>query len=77
MDSSRNRPGDYPHFMLKEIMEQPQVLRKTFAESITSDQKIKLGAGGKEELAGYKRLLIIWPRIFVTSCPRWNRKLWP
>ena len=59
MDSSRNRPGDYPHFMLKEIMEQPQVLRKTFAESITSDQKIKLGAGGKEELAGYKRLLII------------------
>ncbi len=57
---SGNTASEYPHFMLKEIMEQPRVLEETLARSITPDKKVELGTGLKnEELAGYRRLLII------------------
>ena len=34
--------GGYDHFMMKEIMEQPEVIRKTFSPRITENNEIKL-----------------------------------
>ena len=54
--------GDYPHFMLKEIMEQPRVLRDT----TVSAQSLHTGTQGRLLLDGerVKRL----KRIYITAC---------
>jgi len=48
--------GGYPHFMLKEIMEQPRVLRETYEGLLSSN-----------ELENASRLLLEADRVFVTG----------
>ncbi|HET7275234.1 MAG TPA: glutamine--fructose-6-phosphate transaminase (isomerizing) [Longimicrobiaceae bacterium] len=54
--------GGYPHFMLKEIMEQPQTLRETMrGRLLEEDGKVRLGGltGMDEELSGIERVIIL------------------
>ncbi len=54
--------GGYPHFMLKEIMEQPETLRETMRGRLLEDEgTVKLGGlqGMDEELAEVKRVVIL------------------
>lgn len=54
--------GGYPHFMLKEIMEQPQTLRETMRGRLQEDQgSVKLGGltGMDEELKAAERVIIL------------------
>ena len=54
--------GGYPHFMLKEIMEQPQTLRETMRGRLLEDEgSVKLGGltGMDEELLAAKRVVIL------------------
>jgi glucosamine--fructose-6-phosphate aminotransferase (isomerizing) len=54
--------GGYPHFMLKEIMEQPQTIRETMRGRLLSEEgNVKLGGltGMDEELAAAKRVIIL------------------
>ena len=41
-DVSAAEKGGYPHFMIKEIMEQPEAVRNTFSPRITEDGTVKL-----------------------------------
>jgi glutamine---fructose-6-phosphate transaminase (isomerizing) len=54
--------GGYDHFMLKEIMEQPETLRNTMRGRLLEDEgNVKLGGltGMDEELAAVKRVVIL------------------
>ncbi len=54
--------GGYAHFMLKEIMEQPQTLRETTRGRLLEDEgRVKLGGltGMDEELLNAKRVIIL------------------
>lgn len=59
-DKSAADKNGYPHFMLKEIMEQPQVLRNTFAKGLASVEQGQL-AGEYQELGlgRYDKVLIL------------------
>lgn len=50
----------YPHFMLKEIMEQPEVVRKTLTRGIASVDKGEFqGDFAQLELGKYEKILVI------------------
>ena len=54
--------GGYPHFMLKEIMEQPQTLRETMRGRLLEEEgSVKLGGltGMDEELRQIRRVVIL------------------
>jgi glutamine---fructose-6-phosphate transaminase (isomerizing) len=54
--------GGYPHFMLKEIMEQPQTLRETMRGRLLEEEgAVKLGGltGMDEELRNIQRVIIL------------------
>ncbi len=54
--------GGYPHFMLKEIMEQPQTLRETMRGRLLEEEgNVKLGGltGMDEELKAIRRVIIL------------------
>jgi glucosamine--fructose-6-phosphate aminotransferase (isomerizing) len=63
-DQEAAERGGYPHFMLKEICEQPQALRKTLGGRLTPD-----GARISFEKLGLSpELLREFRRIFITAC---------
>ena len=53
--------GGYEHFMMKEIKEQPDALRKTLSPRITEDNKIKLDdiELTDEQIKGFDRIYIV------------------
>jgi glutamine---fructose-6-phosphate transaminase (isomerizing) len=54
--------GGYPHFMLKEIMEQPETLRETMRGRLLEEEgRVKLGGleGMDEELCAAQRIIIL------------------
>lgn len=53
--------GDYEHFMLKEIHEQPKGIEETLSRSLTEDNRIKLYGieMTAEELAQYNKIVIV------------------
>jgi glucosamine--fructose-6-phosphate aminotransferase (isomerizing) len=60
-DSDAAEKGGYPHFMLKEIHEQPRAIRETIAgriSEIDGDVRLKLGLSD-EEILGLERITII------------------
>ncbi|HNX10030.1 MAG TPA: glutamine--fructose-6-phosphate transaminase (isomerizing), partial [Methanothrix sp.] len=60
-DSDAAEKGGYPHFMLKEIHEQPRAIRETIAgriSEIDGDVRLKLGLS-EEEIKGLERVTII------------------
>lgn len=56
--------GGYEHFMLKEIYEQPQVIRDTFRGRLLSDQGLIKMAGIEDNLAKF----INAKRIIIAAC---------
>lgn len=54
--------GGYRHFMQKEIMEQPEAIRKTLIP------RIKNGRIAFDELAGYDEILRSAKKIYVVAC---------
>jgi glucosamine--fructose-6-phosphate aminotransferase (isomerizing) len=60
-DSDAAEKGGYPHFMLKEIHEQPRAIRETIAGRISEiDGDVRLSLGiGDEEIRGLERVTII------------------
>ena len=61
-DISAAEKGGYTHFMLKEIMEQPEAVRKTISPRL-SDGEIVL-----EELGDAKELMTNISRIYLVAC---------
>lgn len=61
-DVSAAEKGGYAHFMLKEIMEQPEAVRKTISPRL-SEGEIVL-----EELKGAEDLLANISRIYIVAC---------
>ena len=61
-DVSAAEKGGYAHFMLKEIMEQPEAVRKTISPRL-SDGEIVL-----EELGDAKELMTNTSRIYLVAC---------
>ena len=61
-DVTAAEKGGYAHFMLKEIMEQPEAVRKTISPRI-ADGKIVL-----EELKGTEDLIQNVSRIYIVAC---------
>ena len=61
-DVSAAEKGGYAHFMLKEIMEQPEVVRKTISPRL-ADGEIVL-----EELRDAKELMKNISRIYIVAC---------
>ena len=61
-DVTAAEKGGYAHFMLKEIMEQPEAVRKTISPRI-ADGKIFL-----EELKGTEDLIQKVSRIYIVAC---------
>ena len=60
-DADAAEKGGYPHFMLKEIHEQPRAIRETIAgriSEIDGDVRLKLGMSD-EEIKGLERVTII------------------
>ena len=60
-DANAAEKGGYPHFMLKEIHEQPRAIRETIAgriSEIDGDVRLKLGMSD-EEIKGLERVTII------------------
>ena len=60
-DSDAAEKGGYPHFMLKEIHEQPRAIRETIAgriSEIDGDVRLKLGLSD-EEIQGIERVTVI------------------
>ena len=56
--------GGYPHFMLKEIMEQPESIRNSMRGRILLDEGVsKLGG-----LSGYEERIINSNRILIVAC---------
>jgi glucosamine--fructose-6-phosphate aminotransferase (isomerizing) len=60
-DSNAAERGGYPHFMLKEIHEQPRAIRETIAGRISEiDGDVRLSLGiGEEEMQALERVTII------------------
>jgi glucosamine--fructose-6-phosphate aminotransferase (isomerizing) len=61
-DLSEVERGGYPHFMLKEIMEQPSTLRETMRGRLLAEEgNVKLGGltGMDEELRDIERIIIL------------------
>jgi glutamine---fructose-6-phosphate transaminase (isomerizing) len=61
-DLSEVERGGYPHFMLKEIMEQPSTLRETMRGRLLAEEgNVKLGGltGMDEELREIERIIIL------------------
>src|SRR5690606_19269918 len=56
--------GGYDHFMLKEIYEQPQVIRDTFRGRLLSDQGLIKMAGIEDNLAKFTNA----KRIIIAAC---------
>ena len=63
-DLEQAQKGDYPHFMLKEIFEGPEVIRATFRGRVKSDENL-VKLGGLEQVAD--RLKEI-KRIIILAC---------
>lgn len=60
LDKASADKGGYPHFMLKEIMEQSQVLRKTMAKGVASLEQGQLAREYQDlGLAQYQKVLIL------------------
>ena len=61
MDAAAAEKGGYPHFMLKEIHEQPKAVRDTIRSVIGEDGQLDLSKVGvtDEELAGLQQVYII------------------
>jgi glucosamine--fructose-6-phosphate aminotransferase (isomerizing) len=60
-DANAAEKGGYPHFMLKEIHEQPRGIRETIAgriSEIDGDVRLKLGMSD-EEIKGLERVIVI------------------
>ena len=60
-DADAAEKGGYPHFMLKEIHEQPRAIRETIAgriSEIDGDVRLKLGMSD-EEIKGLERVTVI------------------
>jgi len=55
--------GNFPHFMLKEIHEQPEVIKETLKQHVKRNQII-WGELGRQDLDKFKRV----ERIFAVSC---------
>ena len=60
-DVSAAEKGDYEHFMMKEIHEQPEGIRETLSRSLTEDGRIKLYGIDMtaEELNKYNKIVIV------------------
>jgi len=64
MDVEAISKGGYPHFMLKEIMEQPESIRNSIRGRILLEEgTVKLGG-----LEGYEERIIQSNRIIITAC---------
>jgi glucosamine--fructose-6-phosphate aminotransferase (isomerizing) len=64
MDLDEITKGGYPHYMLKEIMEQPESLANTFRGRYIEEEGIaKLGG-----LIGYEERILNSDRIIITAC---------
>ncbi|WP_404457138.1 glutamine--fructose-6-phosphate transaminase (isomerizing) [Oceanobacillus kapialis] len=59
IDASDIEKGTYPHFMLKEIDEQPFVMRRIIKEYQTDDTKLKLDADVRQAMKACDRIYII------------------
>lgn len=59
IDASDIEKGTYPHFMLKEIDEQPFVMRRIIKEYQTEDNKLKLDADVRQAMKACDRIYII------------------
>lgn len=61
MDAKAAEKGGYPHFMLKEIHEQPKAVRDTINSVVKDDNTIDLSSVGitEEDLKGYQQIYII------------------
>ncbi|MBI2984823.1 MAG: glutamine--fructose-6-phosphate transaminase (isomerizing) [Candidatus Kerfeldbacteria bacterium] len=58
--------GGYPHFMLKEIMEQPEALRRTLAGRLSADGNARVVLGGLERIRPF--LVEKLERVVITAC---------
>ncbi len=64
MDLDEITKGGYPHYMLKEIMEQPESLANTFRGRYVEEEGIaKLGG-----IFGYEEQILNSNRIIITAC---------
>jgi glucosamine--fructose-6-phosphate aminotransferase (isomerizing) len=64
MDLDEITKGGYPHYMLKEIMEQPESLANTFRGRYIEEEGIaKLGG-----LLGYEQRILNSDRIIISAC---------
>ncbi len=64
MDLAEITKGGYPHYMLKEIMEQPESLANTFRGRFIEEEGIaKLGG-----LLGYEERILNSERIVISAC---------
>lgn len=61
-DAEAAEKGGYEHFMLKEIMEQPEAFRKTLTGRI-QDNKVKFS-----ELNFTKEQVNNWKKVFIVAC---------
>jgi glucosamine--fructose-6-phosphate aminotransferase (isomerizing) len=59
MDASETGKGAYPHYMLKEVDEQPAVMRRLLNEYVTADGQIKINADLLTALEEADRLYIV------------------
>ena len=59
MDASETGKGAYPHYMLKEVDEQPAVMRRLLNEYVTADGQIKINADLLTALEAADRLYIV------------------
>ena len=62
-DAASAEKGGYEHFMLKEIMEQPEAFRRTVAPRVRDDGNIELGLRGLSD-----DILISLERIYIVAC---------
>jgi glucosamine--fructose-6-phosphate aminotransferase (isomerizing) len=59
LDAADTEKGTYPHFMLKEIDEQPFVMRKIMEEYQTNNNELKLDADVRKAMQSADRIYII------------------
>jgi glucosamine--fructose-6-phosphate aminotransferase (isomerizing) len=62
-DAASAEKGGYEHFMLKEIMEQPEAFRRTVAPRVRDDGSIELGLRRLSD-----DILISLDRIYIVAC---------
>ena len=58
-DSTQMEKMGYPHFMMKEIFEEPQILRDTMQGRVTENRVDFTESGVKEFFAGVKKIYIV------------------